>query len=384
MKIKIIALTDFRGNKSFSAYDVDNNVVIIKGRNGIGKTTIATAFYWLFCDKDYELNSNPSVFPNDGRECEPSVEVQIEHDGHTYNLTKTQKRTGKSGNISNKYEIDDVDKTKKEFDAFLSEIGIDTDKFLYLSNPLSFTGQTKAAARDILFSLATEKTDNQIAKGIKDIAEIKAMLKEHSIKDIESLMKKKTAEIDKLHGKKGEITRARIQERESVANEIFEYCLKNDLDTAAVGKANDDALKALKEKQTEYEQAKADCERILYQAQLITEKKEDKLTDEINSHFDLVKFKLCDVQKNGERVAACIPSIQDEHGIWKEWQDMNGGLRVKAQIDICQSLQKFYGVELPIFVDEAAEVNDWNIPQTDSQLILLKVTEDKELKIENV
>ena len=62
---------------------------------------------------------------------------------------------------------------------------------------------------------------------------------------------------------------------------------------------------------------------------------------------------------------------------------MNTGLKIRAKLDICDSIQKFYGMDLPIFLDNAESINDKNIPATDCQLIVLKVTEDK-LKVEEM
>ena len=40
------------------------------------------------------------------------------------------------------------------------------------------------------------------------------------------------------------------------------------------------------------------------------------------------------------------------------------------------------GAYLPIFIDNAESVNDFNLPDMDCQLIKLKVSDDKDLRIE--
>ena len=52
MKIKSITIQNFKGctNKIFEFGD--NNEIL--GVNGAGKTTIATAFYWLMTNQDYD------------------------------------------------------------------------------------------------------------------------------------------------------------------------------------------------------------------------------------------------------------------------------------------------------------------------------------------
>ena len=64
-------------------------------------------------------------------------------------------------------------------------------------------------------------------------------------------------------------------------------------------------------------------------------------------------------------------------------ESTNTGREIRGKLDICQSLQKFYGANLPIILDNAESINDFNIPDIDRQLILLTVTDDKDLVIEH-
>lgn len=45
---------------SHAEFDFFNRTVV-SGRNGIGKSTIATAYTWLLFGCDYQLKDNPSV-----------------------------------------------------------------------------------------------------------------------------------------------------------------------------------------------------------------------------------------------------------------------------------------------------------------------------------
>ena len=64
------------------------------------------------------------------------------------------------------------------------------------------------------------------------------------------------------------------------------------------------------------------------------------------------------------------------------FQSRNNGHRSIAGLLIIKALQKLYGAYLPIFIDNAESVNDFNLPDMDCQLIKLKVSDDKELKVE--
>lgn len=148
----------------------------------------------------------------------------------------------------------------------------------------------------------------------------------------------------------------------------------------------DDKIADMQHKQNEYGQAKADVEKILYQLKEVSKRKDELLVEEINQHFGIVRWKLFDFQKNGEYKEVCIPTVLDEEaGIYKVFGDTtNTGREIEAKIDICNSFQKFFNMYVPIFLDGAESINDEYVPAVDAQLILLSVSEDKQLKVEGV
>nr|DAH39176.1 MAG TPA: chromosome partition protein [Caudoviricetes sp.] len=148
----------------------------------------------------------------------------------------------------------------------------------------------------------------------------------------------------------------------------------------------DEQIADMQQKQREYGQAKADAEKILYQLKEVSKRKNELLVEEINQHFGIVRWKLFDFQKNGEYKEVCIPTVLDEEtGIYKVFGDTtNTGREIEAKIDICNSFQKFFNMYVPIFLDGAESINDEYVPAVDTQLILLTVSEDKQLKVEGV
>ena len=146
----------------------------------------------------------------------------------------------------------------------------------------------------------------------------------------------------------------------------------------------DEQIADMQQKQREYGQAKADAEKILYQLKEVSKRKNELLVEEINQHFGIVRWKLFDFQKNGEYKEVCIPTVLDEEtGIYKVFGDTtNTGREIEAKIDICNSFQKFFNMYVPIFLDGAESINDEYVPAVDAQLILLSVSEDKQLKVE--
>ena len=195
IELREIRLTDFKGQQE-KKIEFGHRTVV-SGKNGCGKTTLADAFMWVFCDKDYSLKSNPDIRPDDGRECLPRVDIDLVIDGKPVSVAKFQKRTeskpkdGKPGKValSNKYEINGVPKAERDFKADLKERGFDFDNFLMLSHMEIFTDLKDADARKILFSMSdgAGKTDLEIAKTVTDCAELVPLLETYKVDEIKAM-----------------------------------------------------------------------------------------------------------------------------------------------------------------------------------------------------
>lgn len=195
IEVREIRLTDFKGQLE-KRIEFGHRTVV-SGKNGCGKTTLADAFMWVFCDKDYSLKSNPDIRPDDGRECLPRVDSELVIDGKPVSVAKFQKRTeskpkdGKPGKValSNKYEINGVPKAERDFKADLKERGFDFDNFLMLSHMEIFTELKDADARKILFSMSdgAGKSDLEIAKTVPDCTELAPLLETYKADEIKAM-----------------------------------------------------------------------------------------------------------------------------------------------------------------------------------------------------
>lgn len=146
---------------------------------------------------------------------------------------------------------------------------------------------------------------------------------------------------------------------------------------AANNVAIDDRIETLHDEQKEIGQKVADQEQILYLLEEFIRFKLDKVSENINSHFKTVNFKLFEMQLNGGMKDCCECTV---NGV--PYSTLNSGHRIVAGLDIIRSLSELYGVSVPIFVDNAESLNEFNVPDMDAQLILLSVSEDKQLKVE--
>lgn len=141
----------------------------------------------------------------------------------------------------------------------------------------------------------------------------------------------------------------------------------------------DERIVELQAEQKEIGQKVADQEQMLYLLEEFIRFKLDKISDSINSHFKTVNFKLWEMQLNGGMKDCCECTV---NGV--PYSTLNSGHRIVAGLDIIRSLSEMYGVSCPIFVDNAESLNEFNVPDMDAQLILLTVSEDKQLKVEAV
>lgn len=201
--LKSLHLENFKGTKD-KTYEFGKSTRV-SGMNRIGKTTIATAWFWLLADKNYELVSNPNIRPDDVEECVPTVTAVLDVDGKEITIAKMQKRkVGKPDangiskvTLTNTYEINSVPKTERDFKADLEELGLIVDNFLVCSHPDVFTGQKQADMRKVLFKMASAKTDAEIAATSEDTADVAKLLESYKFEKIEAMnnaSKKKAVE----------------------------------------------------------------------------------------------------------------------------------------------------------------------------------------------
>lgn len=201
--LKSLHLENFKGTKD-KIYEF-GKTTRVSGMNRLGKTTIATAWFWLLADKNYELVSNPNIRPDDVEECVPTVTAVLDVDGKEITIAKMQKRkVGKPDangiskvTLTNTYEINSVPKTERDFKADLEELGLIVDNFLVCSHPDVFTGQKQADMRKILFKMASAKTDAEIAATSEDTADAAKLLESYKFEEIEAMnnaSKKKAVE----------------------------------------------------------------------------------------------------------------------------------------------------------------------------------------------
>lgn len=146
---------------------------------------------------------------------------------------------------------------------------------------------------------------------------------------------------------------------------------------SADNSAIEESIERLKKEQREVGQKVADQEKMIYLLEQFIRAKMNKISESINDKFGTVSWKLFDMQINGGMKETCECTVNGA-----PFSSLNNGHKIIAGLDIISSLSTLYGVSAPIFIDNAEAMNDFNIPSMDCQMVLLKVSDDKELKVE--
>ena len=135
-------------------------------------------------------------------------------------------------------------------------------------------------------------------------------------------------------------------------------------------------IEELKKEDAALKAQNQEIEKNMFLLDEFTRKKVSYLEESINSKFELVKFKLFNILKNGGLEEVCEATYNGiEYGT-----SLNTGARINCDLDIIDTLSKEFGLSVPVFVDNTESVND--LHPINSQMIELRVTKNKNLKVE--
>lgn len=130
-------------------------------------------------------------------------------------------------------------------------------------------------------------------------------------------------------------------------------------------------IEELKAEQKQLSQQIADQEKIVFMIEKLDRKKVEYLTEAINKHFQVVKWRFYEPQINGGWNQVCDALVDGK----SYFNGLNSGHKMLAELDILSALQKIYDVSTPVFVDNAERLSDDTLKALDlnCQLISLHV-----------
>lgn len=333
--LKRVVLENFMcyAHAEFDFYDITK----IIAKNGVGKSTIATAYLWCLFNCDYELKDNPVVRREvDGvsvDDMDVSVELVLDVDGKEVTMKKVQKRTyskdGSSYKDDNKYFVNDVPKTLKDFNAYLD---IDMSVFKMCSNINVFLNQKPTEMREYLFSLVENVTDLDIARSKAELAELAPLLEKYTTEELTAMNKATKTKITKdlpiLDGQIKEKERD-IQIKQGINTsdlELQKNSIKEQIADCVAKQTDNDKLLA------EYDKASADILDLKFKQGDLSRKANGdniKARREIEDKIADKKFLVKQTEKTIADTESCIASsektiesikayLQTERDKWKE------------------------------------------------------------------
>lgn len=358
MKIKLlkIIVENFMcyAHEEFNFFDLTK----ILAMNGKGKSSIATAYNWCLFNCDYELKDNPVVRREiDGKsvdDMDVSVELVLDANGKEITMKKVQKRTyskdGSSYKDDNKYFINDVPKTLKDFNAYLD---VDMNVFKMCSNVNAFLNQKPADMRGYLFNLVEDVSDIDVARQQTELAELVPLLSKYTAEELLAMNKaiktKITKDLPILDGQIKEKERD-IQIKSDIDTSDLEL-LKNSLKEQIAGciakQTDNDKLMA------EYDKASADIINLKFELNDMSRKANEenfKQRRRIDDEIVDVKRKIDEISRSIETandeiekanavIGRYTLELQEARGTWTKLHEM--------QFDENEKICQMCGQELP-------------------------------------
>lgn len=332
--------------------NIQKEIVDLKSRCSSLNTKILSNTDFIKKQRDLWKEENDRVFDDSSLVCpyckqeypqDKKDELKAEFKSHKANQLKSITEQGNS--LKKQIDLD-----KKEVSEIENKIKIEEAKLFEIENKITIEEKLLS---ELPTSIDVSQTDEykEISKQIAEKEQ--AMLKFNSADSI----------------------RKQLAEEERELNEqLLDFERRIALSSKNV--EIDERIAELQKEQREVGQKVADQEKMLYLLEEFIRHKMDKVSESINSMFDGVSFKMFDMQINGGMKETCECTV---NGI--PFGSLNAGHRIIAGLQIIKALQKLYDVQMPVFVDNAESINDFNLPQMDCQLVLLKVSDDRELVV---
>lgn len=183
-----------------------------------------------------------------------------------------------------------------------------------------------------------------------------------------------------------EAEKQRLKEGIAQADEELRSKLRTinqDLKTVQEELAKEQTLKSVREKmdilRAESRKAAAEMERLdglMFLMEEFLRYKVGFVEDTVNDLFRLAKFRLFKEQASGGVKERCDVTL---NGV--PYESLNSGAKINVGIDLINTLSEFFGLQVPLFIDNAESVT--SLEKLEAQRIRLVVSEnDKELRCE--
>ena len=149
------------------------------------------------------------------------------------------------------------------------------------------------------------------------------------------------------------------------------------LASVSINESIDKRIAELEQERRDIAQKITDVQAQLDLLKKFSRKKNELLEADVNKYLSFCTVRMFRPLVNGDTEECCDFIYKGE----PYSRNMNHGAKILTEIDICRAFQKKCGVELPIMTDDTESLDPWKIPDVDSQLIMFRRSDDKELKV---
>lgn len=373
-----LRLVNFKGIRNLTVYfSSTNGITTIQGANGTGKTTVFDAFTWLLFGKDSTdrkgfniktLDANGNPIERLPHEVSAVIEVHDESANATDQITLcrrySEKWTKKRGSATEEFVgheeerlYNDVPMSVRDWNTKIAAI-CDEQVFKFITNPLYFTGQKADVQRAMLFRMAGDVSDTQIAEGKPEFADLLARITgktmEEYKREIAAKKRRLKAEIEAIP------ERIEERKRDVLPPEDWDALTK---ELAAVQATYNDSLNLFTSAQTAYDAAAQERDQLRQRhAQLKQERYRREVTIkaqvfegydrqatrqmELNGEAQRIRKECADLQRAiANRNAQIEQCGKVRETLIARWRTINAEeLVINDEEFVCPTCQRRYGV----------------------------------------
>ena len=281
------------------------------------------------------------------------------------------------------FDGEQLEKVKADFDARkardldrMNVVGkklrsqIDTAK----ENAVKYEAEIKALRAEIDAKMDHAETLKKMEEAVPETVNMDEVPEYVALQKTIAECEAKLASMDN-----GEARKAELDAREAAVKARLRD-IEADLATLSANDRVKERIEKLREEQMECSQKAADQEQILYLLDEFIKAKMDLLSERINSKFKSVRFKLFETQINGAVKDTCVMQI-NSNGSYVDYPNANTAAQILGGLDVIDALSELYGISVPVFVDNSECLDSENTPKVNSQLVLLRVTDDPVLTV---
>ena len=164
-----------------------------------------------------------------------------------------------------------------------------------------------------------------------------------------------------------------VKKKEELTKELDE--LNKKLSLQGQNEKLDERIKELEQQEKDLAKSYEEQQEIIYLCEEYIKTYVDLVSDKINAAFYNVKIKLFEQQINGGITETCEVTLD---GV--PYSDLNSAGKINAGLDVINAISEKLDIQVPIFIDNAESINE--LIKTETQLVRLVVSKDKELRID--